>query len=327
MYRWAAKSILGDVLWPHTIDVFDVEGGKPLGAGDVLQPLVESFRQSGKKPNLIVVAASGGGILAAGWTTKVLAELHNDYPNFRRELRLISGVSGGSVGAAHYLSAHGEGVAPLPGAILQEVVKNSVKTSLSITAYGFAFPDFRRAIFPIWTDEDFDRGRLAEADWRKPSNRLNKKEPKDLVLLSEWRDAIRDGSKPAVIFNSTVMENGARIALTPLSSLESKWAGWKIEGKEVDPTRYNYAKTHSEWIGDKDRHSVDVWTAARLSATFTYVSPAARASFARRDGEKVTARNIPQDGNPDCSTLSTAVTMITPASPRLSTGWRRRCRS
>ncbi|MBI3801942.1 MAG: patatin-like phospholipase family protein [Deltaproteobacteria bacterium] len=282
----------------HTYDVFLTRSGQSFGAGDVLQPLVDSFQDSGKKSHLVIVAASGGGILAAGWTTKVLTELHNDYPNFRPELRLISGVSGGSVGAAHYVCAHGEGTNPLSKAVLQEVVENALKTSLSITAYGFAFPDFRRAIFPIWTDEDFDRGRLAEADWRKISNNLNKRDPKELVLLSDWRDAIRNGSKPAVIFNTTVMENGARIALTPISSLESKWAGWKIEGRETDPTRYNYAKTLSEFIGTKEQYSVDVWTAARLSATFSYVSPAARASFAQLDGGQVTTRTIPENNSP-----------------------------
>ncbi len=282
----------------HTYDVFEVRGEKSLSASDVLQPLVDSFQRSGKKPNLVIVAASGGGILAAGWTAKVLTELHNDYPNIRGELRLISGVSGGSVGAAHYVSAHGEGTARLPDDIRRDIVRNSMKTSLSITSYGFAFPDFRRAIFPIWTDEDFDRGRLAEANWRKTSNQLNKKDPNDLVLLSDWRDAIRNGAKPAVIFNATVMENGARIALTPISSLESKWAGWKTAGKEVEPARYNYAKTHAEFLGNKDRYSVDVWTAARLSATFSYVSPAARASFARREGRKVTARDIPEKDSP-----------------------------
>jgi hypothetical protein len=282
----------------HTYDVFDARGGQPLSASDVLQPFVDSFHHSGQKPHLVIVAASGGGILAAGWTTRVLTGLHSEYPNFRRELRLISGVSGGSVGAAHYVSAHGEGTSPLSSAVLQKVVENSMKTSLSITAYGFAFPDFRRAIFPIWTDENFDRGRLAEADWRKTSNTLNNKDSKDLVLLSDWRDAIRNGNKPAVIFNTTVMENGARIALTSLSSLKSTWAGWKLKGQEVDPMRYNYAKTYSEFLGVKDQYTVDVWTAARLSATFSYVSPAARASFTQRDGEHVTARAIPPDDSP-----------------------------
>ena len=110
------------------------------------------------------------------------------------------------------------------------------------------------------------------------------------------------GEKPAVIFNATVMETGERIAITPLSTLHSDWAG----GMEY-PLRRDNAQTLSEFLsakrdsgaqadpskaknGDKaeekkptcpqytNGYDIDVWTAARLSATFSYVSPAARAA-------------------------------------------------
>jgi hypothetical protein len=304
----------------HTFDVFQTQE-KPLKAGDVLAPLEQSARQNKRNPTLIVVAASGGGILAAGWTSKVLAELHSAYPKFRSELRLISGVSGGSVGTAHYVAAHGDGDAPLPADILKDVVDDSMKTSLSITAYGFAFPDFRRAIFPIWTDEDFDRGRLAEGDWRKTANKLAKKHEKYYaaqrtnaaraggalstakpdadgpVLFSHWQEAVRNGSKPAVIFNTTVMETGRRVLFTPISSVQSKWTGWDSADKTLDPLRYHSASTYGEFIGDGRQWSVDVWTGARLSATFSYVSPAARASFAVFDKGEI-ERQPPDAGSP-----------------------------
>ena len=54
----------------------------------------------------IIVAAAGGGSQAAAWTTKVMSELAAQIPNtpgerdgFSDNLALISGVSGGSVGA------------------------------------------------------------------------------------------------------------------------------------------------------------------------------------------------------------------------------------
>ena len=297
----------------HTFDVFQTSDD-PLSASDVLAPLEKAAR-----PTLIIVAASGGGILAAGWASKVLAELHNAYPSFREELRLISGVSGGSVGAAHYVNAHPDGKAPLPKEILKDIVDSSMKTSLSITAYGFAFPDFRRAVFPIWTDEDFDRGWLAEGDWRRTSRELknrykayySERETKAAdsgihpsavpgeppMLLSNWRNAIHQGSKPAVIFNATVMETGRRILFTPISSLQLKWTGWDGANKTLDPERYNSPLTYSEFIGARDKWSVDVWTGARLSATFSYVSPAARANFATLKNGRV-KRRIPAANSP-----------------------------
>jgi len=53
---------------------------------------------------VIVVAASGGGIKAAAWTTRVLTGLEESNPRiFGGSIRLISAVSGGSVGAMYFV--------------------------------------------------------------------------------------------------------------------------------------------------------------------------------------------------------------------------------
>ena len=199
-----------------------------------------------------------------------------------------------------------------------------MRSSLASTSYGLAFPDFRRVIFPFFVDEEFDRARLLEKDWRriancrrqmamakKPGAQANigefcqntpEAEREKAVWFSQWLEDMQRGEKPAVIFNATVMETGERIAITPLSTLHSDWAG----GMEY-PLRRDNAQTLSEFLsakrdsgaqadpskaknGDKaeekkptcpqytNGYDIDVWTAARLSATFSYVSPAARAA-------------------------------------------------
>ena len=301
----------------HTYDIVAVRESKPLRPQSVLQPLVEKGRK-----NLIVVAASGGGILAAGWTAQVLTKLHSVYPDFSKELRLISAVSGGSVGAAHYVNSVSD-ILKLNGdsqqAALREVAEDAMRSSLASTSYGLAFPDFKRAIFPFIVDEEFDRARLLEKDWRRIGNCRNQAtntpgvqaefrrfcrnrpeaEREKLVWFSDWLDDIERGDKPAVIFNATVMETGERIAITPLLTLESRWAG-----RMAYPPRRDNAQTLSEFLSGKQNneasadpskadkgqkknptcpqyingYDIDVWTAARLSATFSYVSPAARAA-------------------------------------------------
>ena len=316
---WAASRFGNPV---HTYDVVAVESPKPLQPQNILQPLV----QRGQK-NLIIVAASGGGILAAGWTAEVLTKLHSVYPDFGKELRLISAVSGGSVGAAHYVNSVSE-ILRLTGdsqrAALQEVAEDAMRSSLASTSYGLAFPDFKRAIFPFIVDEEFDRARLLEMDWRRIANcrrqtaetpglqpnfreycrKVPEAEREKAVWFSQWLEDMQGGDKPAVIFNATVMETGERIAITPLSTLHSDWAG----GMEY-PLRRDNAQTLAEFLsakrdseaqadpskadkGEKEQqqkknptcpqytngYDIDVWTAARLSATFSYVSPAARAA-------------------------------------------------
>jgi hypothetical protein len=310
----------------HTYDVAAMEVPNSLAPQAILTA-------PGDRPhrNVIIVAASGGGILAAGWTAQVLTKLHAAYPEFGRELRLISSVSGGSVGAAHYVNSVSD-ISRLEGvqdreAALRDVAEDAMRSSLAASAYGVAFPDFKRAIFPFVVDEEFDRARLLEADWRRIGNcrrqaprpmtgqldfrefcrTVSQEDRKKPVWFSEWRKQIEEGDKPAVIFNATVMETGQRIAITPLATLQSGWAGSLTE-----PPRHDQAYTLSEFLSGgaqsaleadpsqkaaapaankkedargacaapeyQNGYDIDVWTAARLSATFSYVSPAARAA-------------------------------------------------
>jgi len=303
--------------------------------------LLDSLAKSGRK-NLIIVAASGGGILAAGWTAQVLTGLDVAYPEFAKELRLISSVSGGSVGTAHYVSA-----LPCLAALekkeretaLRAIAQDAMRSSLASTAYGVAFPDFKRAVFPFDADEAFDRGRLLEEDWRQVADsrrlalqpksagtafqsicpRPPAKDQPPPALLSSWRPSIEQGDRPATIFNTTVMETGERIAITPLETLRNKWSGAAAGKDRPYPERHVYARTLSEFLsadvsgGTKvtqeikgapakqgtcpqfgTNYDIDVWTAARLSATFSYVSPAARAACF--DGSKRAAASANSRG-------------------------------
>ena len=59
---------------------------------------------------LVLVATAGGGIRAAYWTATVLGELQGRVEGFDDRLFAVSGVSGGSVGAAVYRAVLAEGV-------------------------------------------------------------------------------------------------------------------------------------------------------------------------------------------------------------------------
>src|SRR5262249_35992531 len=58
-----------------------------------------------KQSRVIVVAANGGGIQAGAWAAQVLFGLYEDCPEkFQKSLRMISSVSGGSVGNACFVN-------------------------------------------------------------------------------------------------------------------------------------------------------------------------------------------------------------------------------
>ena len=65
-------------------------------------------------PPLVIVATAGGGLRAAYWTATVLGRLQDEVPGFRAYLFGVSGVSGGSLGAAVFATLLADG-APPPG--------------------------------------------------------------------------------------------------------------------------------------------------------------------------------------------------------------------
>jgi len=98
------------------------------------------FTPIASREPMILVAAAGGGIRAAYWTATNLAAMEA-LPGFGQGLFAISGVSGGSVGAATYTAlkrALGPDRPDLLAAKVREVLKQDF---LSPVVAGLLFPD------------------------------------------------------------------------------------------------------------------------------------------------------------------------------------------
>jgi hypothetical protein len=54
---------------------------------------------------IVVIAAEGGGIQSAAWTAQVLAGLAKAVPDFHKHIAVVSGTSGGAVGAMYFVNA------------------------------------------------------------------------------------------------------------------------------------------------------------------------------------------------------------------------------
>ncbi|MGA9887456.1 MAG: patatin-like phospholipase family protein [Candidatus Acidiferrales bacterium] len=218
---------------------------------------------------VIVVAASGGGIKAAAWTARVLTGLEEDNRKnlsnnpriFGDSVRLISAVSGGSVGAMYFVSEYDANGAGLPANVsdLEGTVARAEASSLDDIAWGLVYPDFLRVILPFF--KHLDRGEALEAALTRelPNRKHHLSSP-----LSDWREGVAEGWRPAVIFNATVVESGERFLLgtTDLARATGR-------SSLRDPEFPQFAG-----------HDISLVTAARLSASFPYVAPAARPDIA-----------------------------------------------
>jgi hypothetical protein len=229
-------------------------------------------RPGAKECPIIVVSANGGGIQSAAWTARVLSGLAEQFEKkgernldrFLHSIRLISSVSGGSVGTMFFVNA----IQP-PGATTRqsfaEVVRESEESGLSEVVWGMAYPDLLHAFFP-WLRRDLllDRGHALEETWVKAAASSHPSSSLADGLL-EWNRGVEEGWRPATIFNSTFAESGERLQISTTP------AGVMINGKlPVGRKEFFY-------LYDTD---IRIATAARLSASYPYVSPATRPFYA-----------------------------------------------
>ena len=189
----------------------------------------------------VLVCASGGGIAAAAWTAAVLANLDRQYPRrFTQSLALFSGVSGGSLGGLHFAAACRS------TAGCSAAFERASRSSLDAAAWGFVGPDLIRATIPFAgiVLGHAGRGWALEQAW-DPEGALR-------FPMSHW------SPPPALVFNATVVETGAGLGLSNI---------------DLGPALPGFASLGTIQTQFAELSPV---TAARLSASFPYVTPTPR---------------------------------------------------
>jgi hypothetical protein len=201
----------------------------------------------------ILIAATGGGIQAAAWTARVLTGIDDSLPDTLRDeythsIRLLSTVSGGGVGAMYFAERYR--AAGFDRTNLRQVVEKAQASTLDDVAWGAAYPDAIATFFPPIRSLLGDRGQALETAWTRSLEVAR--------LLSDWRTEVWSDLRPANVFNATLVDTGERLLMGTTR------LGWR----EQRGLR-NFEDLY------KDRE-IQVVTAARLAASFTYVSPATR---------------------------------------------------
>lgn len=270
MVRVTSSSRSHGILTRESMPPLESLKGSPLGSmtvdsyfRDWWQELEHASPPDGRIP-VFIVATEGGGLRAAYWTAVVLAELEDQTSQrstpFSRHVFAISGVSGGSVGAALYDA--------MLAARLNESSVNALsrrselehvldKDFLSDTLGNALFPDLLQRFLPlpIISDRAIALERSFERAWSSQHRRNS------FQLTDAFQDLWRKNphNVPLLFLNSTVVETGQRAINYPLTST----------CEHVDT-----AFVDSVAIGGCIGTSLPLSTAALLSARFTYVSPA-----------------------------------------------------
>ena len=295
---------------------------QPLKAADVAIPLPTpkeyvqrlAYDNAGNPQPVIIVTATGGGIHAAAWTATVLGELEKTFgPKFHQHILLISSVSGGSVAAMAFLREYfADHPFDQDGHFQRRVLQSSACSSLQAVAWGLVYPDALRAIFPWFYNlypslDRFDRGWALEvalernlsdpacfhdnsdlqAKFPNPSTlRLNQ-----LAMLPRTLPANLDPNDPrrnfpAFTFNTTAVETGDRLLLSNYSAFSERVGREQILPAASFLGVYGREALIHPPVQDRGGFAdISLATAARLSASFTYVSPPARLPFEMSQGK------------------------------------------
>jgi len=232
------------------------------------RPKLEAFAEQWAQRNqpgatqvrpMIFVAAAGGGIRASQWTAAVLTYLADNHPKFAESVFAISGVSGGSVGAAFYSAllqqnidcARAAGKDCLQGRARDMLSHDFLGPTISALLYN----DLLQRFLPVGILPD--RQKALETGWEKAWSRafgdtLGMAEP----YSSTWsKPGGADKWLPLLLLNDTHMETGRKVITSPFP---------------LDSATFVDDVDLIDLLGGSD---MPLSAAAGNSARFTYVSP------------------------------------------------------
>ena len=232
------------------------------------------------------MTTSGGALRAAIWTETVLGYLDQKIVDFPRHVRVITGASGGMLGAARYVSGHadGTGVLGAPGRALD------VPDYLTPIARQMAFRDFfPNSLLPYAT---YNRGDALEDAWIAYDEGI-------AHTFGEIKNQEEAGLIPSIIFSPMIVEDGRRLLISnlPLHDL-AVIQGKGLTGDNVQALRDLYQRDNHttrepdlydlefpeiasvsavelfRLFGAEGRDKLKLASAVRMSATFPFVTSA-----------------------------------------------------
>lgn len=211
---------------------------------------------------IYLVNAEGGGIRAAWWTASVLGELQGTIPEFERRLFSLSGVSGGSLGAAVFAALLAEQRAGNVVIAKQKAQAILGEDFLAPVAAAMLYPDLLQRVLPFPVPH-FDRALALEQAWE----RAWRAHVPGSDRLAAPMAALRAGPgwAPVLFLNATWVETGKRIIASQAA---------------IPPADFIDTEDAQAFFAPR---ALRLSSAAHMSARFTYVSPAGTLT---RDGAK-----------------------------------------
>jgi hypothetical protein len=224
----------------------------------------------GKRPRLVVVCTSGGAIRSATWTTRVFVRLDQAIPGFHRHVRLVTGASGGMVGAAYCvaeLADAEDGLAAPIGRRGDELFENISVDSLQDAVRWYILRDVPQiALRPVLGKIEYlnrDRGMAMERRWREATN------GKLGYTFGRLRPLEARARVPSLVFSPMIVEDGRRLLLSNLDLADLVAVRVDEGALPASLTAWEFSACFPGQLAD-----VQLSAPARMSATFPFITPA-----------------------------------------------------
>jgi hypothetical protein len=244
------------------------EGAPPLLKDD---DVLAAWRgRHARRPVLVVLATDGGGIRAALWTAVVLTHLERRRPDLADHLRLVTGASGGMLGATAWVATlRDPETAPRRTPEESEALVRALsRGGLSAVAAGLVFRDLLPPPFRVGPD----RGRLLEEAWERHLPLSWSFTPLAAGEAAGWR--------PSLVLSPMIVETGRRLvvgnldlAALLLSTGPRLGTGGPGRSGEDDRVPYSLSGVQLFEKLPAARETLRLSTAVRAQANFPYVLP------------------------------------------------------
>lgn len=241
---------------------------------EAIDALLRRHGDGGSSVPVVLVATAGGGIRAAYWTATVLAaaedawRARNPAAHFADHLFVVSGVSGGSVGAAFYTAAlHDLGAAAPKTAALREALSSDF---LGPALTGLLYQDLIQTFLPLPVMED--RGAILERAFESAWARQAPAGAGGLTVGLATLTGLRGPAEPwlpRLLLNGTNSATGQRMIATTSALRDPAGHGRMVEVVVDALDQHDYLAPDASAAAPDIRLS----TAAHNSARFPVVSP------------------------------------------------------
>jgi len=229
-------------------------------------------KQVKRKPKLVILNVSGGGSRSTLWSFLVMRQLDSlTQGDFSNSIQMITGASGGMLGAAYYRELYLRSLSSDTLNLLDNrYLENASKELLN----GLATAITTRDIFFKYSKFEYngryylkDRSHAFELQWHRNTDFITEK------TLEAYEADERSAKIPVMVFSPTLINDGRRLLI---SSVET---GFYQSAYQVNVDDYTAGVEDLEYsilMGEFDHEKTRFSSVLRMSATFPYILPMTR---------------------------------------------------